>query len=241
SADLYAMGCIMTTLLQLHPPFKAASALDTMAKHMFTQVPPLKRPPDAEPVPPLLDKLRVDLLAKQPERRPKSAAEAKARLLEAMSREAQDKRLPARKGDEPGGDRLERAPVWEKAAEKSEPTARLSIAAREVALLHAAPEGERIPPECATGLAMQNIEVVEIQSAAEVIGRDLPVVILDVGSDLDQARARLAELAKVAPRARAVVCAANLSAERISDLVVVGAADVVRYPVTPDALGRKLE
>src|SRR6185503_10303200 len=24
SADLYAMGCIMTTLLQLHPPFKAA-------------------------------------------------------------------------------------------------------------------------------------------------------------------------------------------------------------------------
>jgi len=241
SADLYSLGCILTTLLQLRPPFREASAIDTMAKHMFSPPPPLSRPAGAELVPPLLEKLRLDLLAKKPERRPKSAAEIKARLLEAMSREAEEKRLPPRKGETEGGDRSERAPEWGTDSTPPTPTERNPLGARDVGLWRTANEGERVSAECETGLAMQNIEVVVVSSAAEIVARGLSVVIVDAGSNLMGASARLGELAKEAPGTRAVVCAAGLSADRISDLVAAGAADVVRYPVSADVLGRKLE
>jgi eukaryotic-like serine/threonine-protein kinase len=243
SADIYSIGCVLTTLLQLRPPFRMPSAMDTLAKHMFSPPPPLDRPASAEKVPPLLEKLRLDLLAKKPERRPRDAAEAKARLLEAMSQEAEEKRLPTRKGDTPGGDRSERAPAWDEGHLSPPPggTLRLSLGAREVAWLRAGPPGEQIDAECETGLAMQEIALVPVASVAEVRAQARVVVVLDVGSDLAAARARLGELAAEAPEARVVVCAAGLSVDRIRDLVAAGAADVVRYPVTPDALARKLE
>src|SRR5262249_21869263 len=160
------------------PPFQAASSIDIMAKHMFSQPPPLSRPKDAEPVPPLLEKLRLDLLAKKPERRPKNAAETKARLLEAMSREAGEKRLPSRKGETGAGDRSERAPDFGAADKPPARTLRISLGAREVGLWRIAREGERVSAECETGLAMQSIEVVEVSSAADLLARGLPVVIL---------------------------------------------------------------
>ena len=88
---------------------------------------------------------------------------------------------------------------------------------------------------------MHEIALVPTASVAEIRSRARSVVVLDVGSDLAAARARLGELAAEAPEARVVVCASGLSVDRIRDLVAAGAADVVRYPVTPDALARKLE
>jgi eukaryotic-like serine/threonine-protein kinase len=241
SADLYSLGCILTTLLQLDPPFRTTSSMDTMAKHMFSAPPPLARPEDAEPVPPLLERLRLDLLAKKPERRPASAAEAKARLLEAMSKEAEEKRLPLRTGGAPAGERNERAPLWEAAEEKMAPTLTRFAGARAVGLVRLAPPGEGIDPECETGLAMLNIQVIEAKDAADLQAQGLTVVLLDAGSNLAGARACLVQIAKLVPTARVVVSAANLTAMRISELVSVGAADVVRYPVAPDTLARKLD
>jgi serine/threonine protein kinase len=241
SADLYSLGCILTTLLQRGPPFRAASSVDTMAKHMFSPPPPLARPEGAEPVPPLLEQLRLDLLAKQPERRPTSAAMAKVQLVEAMSKAAEEQRLPVRKSDALVGDRSERTPAWEDAKEKKPVTSTRSMSAPAVGLVRVALPGEGVGPECEVGLAMLNIQTVEAKDAADLCAQGLTVVLLDAGSNLAGALACLAEIARLVPTARVVVCAADLSSTRISELVSVGAADVVRYPVAPDTLARKLD
>src|SRR5262249_50324119 len=71
STDLYAMGCVLTALLQGQPPFKGKTSIEIIAAHLFLPPPPLSRPSEAEPVPAELERLRLDLLAKEPERRPK--------------------------------------------------------------------------------------------------------------------------------------------------------------------------
>jgi len=87
ASDLYSLGCVLTELLQGKPPFEAPCAAELMTLQMFEPVPPLARPTGEPPVPPLLDELRRELLAKRPERRPASAAEARRLLREAMAPE----------------------------------------------------------------------------------------------------------------------------------------------------------
>jgi eukaryotic-like serine/threonine-protein kinase len=237
SADLYSVGCLLTTLLQLRPPFEGSSAIDTMARHMFTRPPPLDRPPGAEPVPPLLEKLRLDLLAKLPERRPRDAAAAKARLLEALSPEASAVRLPTRKGDEPLGGRAERAPSWA-AGDRAPPTPRNERRAVALHRLHAA-DATGIPPETEAALGAQQIDLTVVPAPEAAAA--FPVLVLDVGPHTAEARALLETLRKTAPAMRIIVCAARLGTEQINELVAAGAADVARYPVAPDALVRKIE
>ncbi|EYF07098.1 Hypothetical protein CAP_0577 [Chondromyces apiculatus DSM 436] len=112
SADLYAAGCILTVLLQRRPPFSGGAPIEIFTKHLFSVPPPLVRPLGAEPVPPLLERLRLDLLAKHPDRRPATATEALTRLREAMSPEATASRLPDRKDAALAGTREARAPAW---------------------------------------------------------------------------------------------------------------------------------
>jgi eukaryotic-like serine/threonine-protein kinase len=244
SADIYAIGCVLTELLQLRPPFRGDSAIEVLAKQMFAQPPPLNRPPGSEPVPPLLERLRLDLLAKSPDKRPQSAAEVKARLHEAMSAEATLARLPTRKGDEPLGDRQSRAPQWQASAnasaQASEPAPQtLRTRERTVGLLRLGQETGGVGEECQTGLASHKLETVVVRGAAEAAAQKLTVVVLDAGSRVDQAAGVLAELGKGG--ARTLVCAADLTTERMNALVAAGAADVLRYPVSADALARKLE
>jgi serine/threonine-protein kinase len=237
SSDLYAIGCVLTTLLQGKPPFYGLPPIVLFSKHMFSPPPPLDRPEGAEPVPPLLERLRLDLLAKHPDRRPQSAAEARARLAEAMSPDAEEARLPARKGGEPLGGRLSRAPAW---TATDAAIAREPIAGRTVGLLRLVPAPLGLNEACATGLDAEGIHLVDVPGVAALAEADLPVVVVDAGPDVGGACAVLAEIARAAPRARAVVCAAELDQGRINALVAAGAADVVRYPVTPDVLARKL-
>ena len=238
SADLYSIGCLLTDLLQLRPPFTGGSSIEVLAKQMFSHPPPLSRPEGAEPVPPLLERLRLDLLSKTPDRRPRDADDVKARLHEAMSVAATEARLPTRKGDEPLGDRLARAPTWE-GAETAPPTTRTR--AREVALLRLAREPGGVGDEHETGLSAHKLEVVAVRDAAEVASRSLGIVVVDAGSHLDQATALVTTLRKADPRCRVVVCAADLTTERMNALVAAGAADVLRYPVATDNLARKLD
>jgi serine/threonine-protein kinase len=240
SADLYSIGCLLTEMLQLRPPFTGGAAIEVLAKQMFTQPPPLKRPEGAEPVPPLLERLRLDLLAKAPEKRPKDASEVKARLLEALSAEATEARLPTRKGDEPLGDRAARAPRWD-GGEGESAVATTRTGARNVAVMRLARESGGFGEEHETGLAAHKIAVIVIGRAAELPGTGATVVLLDAGKSVDSAVSALAELQRVSPKCHVVVCAADLTTERMNALVAAGAADVVRYPVTVDTVARKLE
>ncbi|WP_437757868.1 serine/threonine-protein kinase [Sorangium sp. So ce1389] len=237
SSDLYACGCILTAMLQGRPPFTGLPAIELMAMHMFSIPPPLVRPPGAPPVPPLLERLRLDLLAKLPERRPESAAAARARLAEAMSQEAEARRLPARKGEGPPGERGERAPAWP----ESETAARLESAPEHaVALLRIAPAGQGLSEACEIGLDAQGIHLSEVLDATALAESGLGVAVIDAGADVDAACALLEALGRAAPGVRAVVCAAGLSSDRMNALVAAGAADVARYPVAPDVLSRKI-
>ena len=85
STDLYAMGCLLTELLQLKAPFENGTISEIMARQMFLPPPPLRRPANAPPVPAALERLRLDLLAKDPSLRPQDAAEVKRRLREAFA------------------------------------------------------------------------------------------------------------------------------------------------------------
>jgi eukaryotic-like serine/threonine-protein kinase len=237
SSDLYAIGCILTVLLQGRPPFSGMAHVDVMARHMFSPPPPLARSSGAPPVPPLLERLRLDLLAKVPERRPESAAAARSRLAEAMSREAEARRLPTRKGDVPLGGREERAPAWGAAA--PEPAAS-PPGERSVGLLRIAAAGDGLGDACEVGLDAQGIHLVEVSDLAALVQSGLGMVVIDAGPDVDAACAALAALGGAAPGVRAIVCAAGLGTDRMNALVAAGAADVARYPVTPDALARKI-
>ncbi len=66
-ADLYSLGCMLYESVTGRPPFVAASARDLLQAHLYEE----PRPPSAlvEGLPPVLDDLLGNLLAKRPERR----------------------------------------------------------------------------------------------------------------------------------------------------------------------------
>lgn len=86
STDLYAMGCLLTELLQGRPPFDGGAAAEIMARQMFMKPPSLDRPEGAEPVPDALEALRLSLLEKEPDQRPASVTEVKRRYVRAMAK-----------------------------------------------------------------------------------------------------------------------------------------------------------
>ncbi len=79
--DLYALGCVLMTLLTGEPPFSAEHPLAVLHQHLSVEAPALSsRRAD---VPPQLDLLVAQLLAKAPDDRPASAETVRSRL-EAM-------------------------------------------------------------------------------------------------------------------------------------------------------------
>lgn len=78
-ADLYALGVIAYEMLAGKPPFAAADAVAIMTKHLTETPPPL---PDT--VPPEVSAIVMDLLQKDPDQRPESAARVVERI-EALS------------------------------------------------------------------------------------------------------------------------------------------------------------
>jgi serine/threonine-protein kinase len=236
SSDLYAAGCVLTDLLQFRPPFGGKSPIEIISKQLFVPPPPLDRPEGAEPVPPLLERLRLDLLAKSPEQRPKSAREARLRLAEAMSPEATALRLPARKGDEPLGGRAERLPAWGEGPRSGAP--QTGSIPKQVALLRLEEHDKGVSSLCVTGLAAQGISAADTTLDAPV---EAPLLVLDAGANLSGAVAYL-ERTLAAPGApRVVVCGAGVSAEQMNQLIAAGASDVVMYPVNADVLAKKIE
>ena len=73
-ADIYALGCVAYWLLTGKRVFEAETALQIVAKHLRSDpVPPSQRVPGLE-VPPALERLVMQCLAKRPEDRPTAAS-----------------------------------------------------------------------------------------------------------------------------------------------------------------------
>jgi serine/threonine-protein kinase len=225
ASDVYATGCILTFLLQKAPPFDAASPVETMARHMFSSPPSLTRPAGAEPVPAALERLRLDMLAKNPELRVKSAAEARERLAVALHRE-------------PDG-------------RKSSAPTRGDLATPTLAPMSAPPlEGQTVvtfvaarapSAEDRTGLEAQGITPRVVASASEVEAGAAGVVVIDLGDDLEAVRAALEDLRARAPKLAMLVCAPGVTIEDINTFVERGAADVLRMPAGVDAVARRVQ
>jgi len=190
-------------------------------------------------VPPLLEKLRMEMLAKQPERRPANAAVVRKRLNDALDPQSLATQLVTRKGNEPLGGRESRVPQWEgtraRALDSTDPGHGLT----EVGWIRlASPPG--VDPPCVTGLASQGIYLVPLEALDDASRSKLGVVLVDAGGDVDAAAAQITEIARTMPRARVLVCASSLTPERMTRLVSAGAADVANAPAGPDGLGKKI-
>ena len=231
STDIYALGCILTELLQGSPPFLAGTQMLTMSQQMFMAPPPLDRPPDAEPVPPLLERLRLQMLAKDPLERPANVKELRERWREALTPAANRAAFPDRKRGDLGGDRTERAVTWTSPAPRPEPSAHPD--ALRVGLVHlagAAIDESRLVALAAAGIA--------ISPVSPPLPRDLDGVILEAAGDVDAACAWMAaHLDEALPRP--VLCI-DADGDAVAQLVAAGAGDIESYPVQPAQLARKL-
>jgi serine/threonine protein kinase len=82
-ADLYSLGCVTFEMACRRPPFLVKSVAEACAKHLNDT--PVLASSLVEGIPPALDKLIAQLLAKQPDQRPRSMRDVE-RAFEAIGR-----------------------------------------------------------------------------------------------------------------------------------------------------------
>ena len=78
AADIYALGCLVYTMLAGEPPFTGPTAQAVMSKHVRASVPAIRvvRPE----VPEQMEQVLIRTLAKNPEERPRNARELAAEM-----------------------------------------------------------------------------------------------------------------------------------------------------------------
>ncbi len=239
--DIYVLGCILTTLLQLSPPFSQGAPAVTMSQHMYMPVPPLARPPDAPQVPLPLERLRTDMLAKLPERRPRTVSEVRNRFVAAMLPGASESEFPGRKPDLPTGTREERAAVWQ-GAQMPRAHAETPSSAAPVTVPLVRLGGEHvggIRQDCLLGLAAQNVRVATAHAGDAALPGERAVVI-DAGDGVEDACKTTAEIVGATSQFVVIVCVDRLDTQDMNRLIEAGATDVCRYPVRAEDLARKV-
>ena len=236
AADIYSLGCILTELLQGLPPFRGKTHMDILTKQMFYEPEPLKRGERDEPLPPLLERLRLDMLAKRITERPATIAEVRERWNEAISPERNAERLPDRKHPEVGGGRAQRLPNWSAAEAKTPTPSEAPAGAGRIGLVRLANDERGVDELCLMALRVAKMRVVPVADAANP--GQVDVVVVDAGAAIDEACTWLADLGA---ELRPIVCVAELSTEDMNRLIAAGASEVVPYPVAGDDLKRKLQ
>ncbi|MCL2823355.1 MAG: serine/threonine protein kinase [Polyangiaceae bacterium] len=230
SADLYAAGCVLTTLLQGSPPFKAESPMDLMAKQMFLPPEPLNRPPDAEPIPPSLERLRLDLLSKHVHGRPESAAVAEELLRQAFAETVRD-RVPLRRRDfATRGSMFPTADPGSGTLPKPGSGSMISVS---VVVLRSHPDGWNDANR--VGISAQNVSVVSISDSIETRPRG-DILVVDAGDDIDWAL----DMVRARGETPVIVCVSRLDSADLNRLIEAGASEVLRYPISPDMLARRI-
>ncbi|MQY12597.1 Serine/threonine-protein kinase PknD [Streptomyces sp. RB5] len=142
--DLYSLGCVLYELLTGQPPFGSAN----FAQVVYAHVQEVPDPPSSHRagIPPALDALVAELLAKTPGERPSTAAEVRDRLRRVLSQSAgpttrqQTRTEPPPATEPPGTGDLTRlaaeaaaatgAENWDEAATRYAELARRSAAIR---------------------------------------------------------------------------------------------------------------
>ncbi len=239
ATDVYALGCILTELLQGRPPFEGVSSVDVIAKHLFLPVPALSRDARLEPVPRAVDALREEMLAKSPDQRPRSAREVKDLLRAAFVTKD-----PARARVDVASDRDARIPSWNPPAEQRSvgPTIRPAAASGELVSVALIVLGgtatTALSDSLRVALAMRDIQWCTSEGPLAVA--EASCVVLDVGSDLDEAESWLASAEKRRGRP-VVVCSSASGIEALRRLIAAGASEVQSYPVTLEALVKRIE
>ncbi len=79
-SDLYSLGAMWFELLVGRPPFEGESSIKVILRHIHEPPPTPSLANARNPVPPAIDEVVLSLLAKHPDRRPRSAAELLERL-----------------------------------------------------------------------------------------------------------------------------------------------------------------
>ncbi len=229
ASDVYALGCVLTDLLQGTPPFRGPSKMDVMAKHMFFPAPPIERGTGLEPVPAALEALRREMLEKNPEQRPQSVAEVRRRFEAALEGAAPEAPRvdpgsvelvaePAATGA-PGGDaRASEAPPAE--------------APRTIGVLRLEDRDEGATDLRFLNLATQGFRLLRINADEPRLSPAPDVVVLDAGSEVLAALTWLGFLRAIDPCPAVVVCVAEATLEIMNQLMAAGAATLVAYPVT---------
>ena len=235
STDLYALGCILTELLQGEPPFIGAAPMDVISQHLFVPPPELNRPDDAEPIPELLERLRLDLLAKHTHQRPQTAKEVSERFLTALDPEKHAEELPART-QATARSRSERLPKWK--GGKPDTPGPDTQAKLHVTVLSRSFDPDGYNKNCAIGLAAQSIQARTCEELNEI---ETDLVVLDFGDNVDGARKAVEDVRGARPQAQVVVCLSRLGSDELNKLIEAGAADVMRYPIDAASLARRLK
>jgi serine/threonine protein kinase len=94
--DLYALGCVLYEMIAGRTPFTAATAASLLYKHVWDPVPAFAEVCPERQVPPELEQVVLDMLAKDPDERPHSAHIVRSRLLELVP--SLPAEVPNRKG-----------------------------------------------------------------------------------------------------------------------------------------------
>ena len=99
-ADVYSLGCLLYALLAGRPPFTGDSAAAVLNQHANSR--PQRPSAHNRRVPPALDALVLQMLAKSPAARPQSAIEVRERLSDALAQDtAPTKRMNGAAGWSP--------------------------------------------------------------------------------------------------------------------------------------------